>query len=98
MFFFCVEKHRLDLTSYSSPLYSTDMSPFCIQPRLAEALQAGDHQDGVSSPTGTQFDFSPSNLEQLQEEDQETFRYLQGLDFLFIVPPHQGCKRASRVC
>ncbi|XP_049447196.1 rho guanine nucleotide exchange factor 12-like isoform X1 [Epinephelus fuscoguttatus] len=51
----------------------SNMSPFCIQPRLGEGLQPGDHQDGVSSPTGTQFDFSPSNLEQLQEEDQENF-------------------------
>ncbi|KAL7389784.1 hypothetical protein ABVT39_009758 [Epinephelus coioides] len=52
----------------------SNMSPFCIQPRLGEGLQPGDHQDGISSPTGTQFDFSPSNLEQLQEEDQENFR------------------------
>lgn len=61
------------------------MSPFCTQPRPGEGLQSGDHQDCVSSPTSTQFDFSPSNLEQLQEEDQETFRYLQGLDLL--TPP-----------
>ncbi|XP_041807971.1 rho guanine nucleotide exchange factor 12-like isoform X3 [Chelmon rostratus] len=51
----------------------SNVSPFCIQPRLGEGLQAGDHQDGISSPTSTQFDFSPSNLEQLQEEDQEAF-------------------------
>ncbi|KAM8742308.1 rho guanine nucleotide exchange factor 12 isoform 2-T2 [Acanthopagrus schlegelii] len=49
-----------------------NVSPFCLQSRPAEGLQSGDHQDRVSSPT--QFDFSPSNLEQLQEEDQETFR------------------------
>lgn len=60
--------------------FHTDVSPFCIQPRLSEGLQSGDHQDGVCSPTNTQFDFSPSNLEQLQEEDQDTFRYLQGWD------------------
>ncbi|XP_030292901.1 rho guanine nucleotide exchange factor 12 isoform X2 [Sparus aurata] len=49
----------------------SNVSPFCLQSRPAEGLQSGDHQDRVSSPT--QFDFSPSNLEQLQEEDQETF-------------------------
>ncbi|XP_042354719.1 rho guanine nucleotide exchange factor 12-like [Plectropomus leopardus] len=52
----------------------SNLSPFCIQPRPGEGLQSGDHQDGVCSPTSTQFDFSPSNLEQLHEEDQETFR------------------------
>ncbi|XP_044077360.1 rho guanine nucleotide exchange factor 12-like isoform X2 [Siniperca chuatsi] len=52
----------------------SNVSPFCIHPRLGEGLQSSDHQDGVSSPTSTQFDFSPSNLEQLQEQDQETFR------------------------
>ncbi|XP_051257369.1 rho guanine nucleotide exchange factor 12 isoform X2 [Dicentrarchus labrax] len=50
----------------------SNVSPFCIQPRLSEGLQSGDHQEGVSSPT--QFDFSPSNLEQSPEEDQDTFR------------------------
>lgn len=55
----------------------SNMSPFCIQPRLGDGLQPGDHQDGVSSPTGTQFDFSPSNLEQLQEEDQENFSRME---------------------
>lgn len=78
-----VAEVRLDSLTYCTALLSTDMSPFCIQPRLGEGLQSGDHQDGVSSPTCTQFDFSPSNLEQLQEEDQENFRYLQDLDFLF---------------
>uniref|UniRef100_A0A4W6D5U3 Rho guanine nucleotide exchange factor (GEF) 12b n=1 Tax=Lates calcarifer TaxID=8187 RepID=A0A4W6D5U3_LATCA len=48
-----------------------DASPFSIQPRLSEGLQSGDQQDSVFSPTSTQFDFSPSNLEQLQEEDQD---------------------------
>uniref|UniRef100_A0A8D3DX39 Rho guanine nucleotide exchange factor 12-like n=1 Tax=Scophthalmus maximus TaxID=52904 RepID=A0A8D3DX39_SCOMX len=33
----------------------------------------GEQQDAVFSAVGTQFDFSPSNLEQLQEEEQETF-------------------------
>ncbi|XP_076606817.1 rho guanine nucleotide exchange factor 12 isoform X2 [Chaetodon auriga] len=55
----------------------SNVSPFCVQPRLAEGLQSGDHQDSVSSPTSTQFDFSPSNLEQLQEEDQETFSRME---------------------
>uniref|UniRef100_A0A4W6D510 Rho guanine nucleotide exchange factor (GEF) 12b n=1 Tax=Lates calcarifer TaxID=8187 RepID=A0A4W6D510_LATCA len=59
-------------------------SPFSIQPRLSEGLQSGDQQDSVFSPTSTQFDFSPSNLEQLQEEDQDAFRYLQGLVFLLM--------------
>ncbi|XP_070699506.1 rho guanine nucleotide exchange factor 12-like [Pempheris klunzingeri] len=52
----------------------SNVSPFCIQPRPGEGLQPADHQDAVSSPTSTQFDFNPSNLEQLQEEDQETLR------------------------
>ncbi|XP_040006687.1 rho guanine nucleotide exchange factor 12-like isoform X2 [Xiphias gladius] len=52
----------------------SNMSPFSIQPRLGESPQSGDQQESVFSPTGTQFDFSPSNLEQLQEEDQEAFR------------------------
>ncbi|XP_041657068.1 rho guanine nucleotide exchange factor 12 [Cheilinus undulatus] len=79
----------LSLPSTTSPIHSSptgpasdtsghdsdsNVSPFCIQPRLSDGLQTGDHQDGVSSPFSTQFDFSPSNLEQLQEEDQENFR------------------------
>ncbi|KAM9846903.1 rho guanine nucleotide exchange factor 12 [Aulostomus maculatus] len=51
-----------------------NLSPFSLQLRPGEGLVSGDHQDGVSSPTGTQFDFSPSNVEQLQEEYQEPFR------------------------
>lgn len=54
-------------------MYSADISPFCIQLKMAEGLQSGDHQEGISSSTCTQFDFSPTNLEQLQEDDQETF-------------------------
>lgn len=50
------------------------MSPFCIQLKMGEGLQSGDHQEGISGSTCTQFDFSPTNLEQLQEDDQETFR------------------------
>ena len=69
-------QHRSDLTVFA--LSSPDVSPFCLQSRPAEGLQSGDHQDRVSSPT--QFDFSPSNLEQLQEEDQETFRCLFNTD------------------
>ncbi|XP_051257370.1 rho guanine nucleotide exchange factor 12 isoform X3 [Dicentrarchus labrax] len=53
----------------------SNVSPFCIQPRLSEGLQSGDHQEGVSSPT--QFDFSPSNLEQSPEEDQDTFSRME---------------------
>ncbi|KAM3601444.1 uncharacterized protein V6R79_013030 [Siganus canaliculatus] len=55
----------------------SNVSPFCLQPRVGEGLPAGEHQDGVSSPISTQFDFGPSNLEQLQEEDQEAFRMEQ---------------------
>ncbi|XP_034745196.1 rho guanine nucleotide exchange factor 12-like isoform X3 [Etheostoma cragini] len=55
----------------------SNVSPFCVPPRPGEGLQHGDHHDGVSSPTSTQFDFSPSNLEQLQEEDQETFSRME---------------------
>ncbi|XP_051793608.1 rho guanine nucleotide exchange factor 12 isoform X2 [Acanthochromis polyacanthus] len=51
----------------------SNVSPFNNQLKLTEGLQSGDHQDGVSNPTGTQFDFSPSNMEQ-REEDQEVFR------------------------
>ncbi|XP_068457060.1 rho guanine nucleotide exchange factor 12-like [Clinocottus analis] len=54
----------------------SNLSPFCLQLRPADGLQAGDQQD-VSSPTSTQFDFSPSNLEQLQEEEQETFSRME---------------------
>uniref|UniRef100_UPI0037E7B79D rho guanine nucleotide exchange factor 12 isoform X2 n=1 Tax=Semicossyphus pulcher TaxID=241346 RepID=UPI0037E7B79D len=79
----------VSLPSTTSPIHSSptglasdtsgqdsdsNLSPFCIQPKPGEGLQPGDHQDSVSSPTSTQFDFSPSNLEQLQEEDQEAFR------------------------
>ncbi|XP_035522363.1 rho guanine nucleotide exchange factor 12 isoform X2 [Morone saxatilis] len=53
----------------------SNVSPFCIQPRLSECLHSGDHQDGVSSPT--QFDFSPSNLEHSQEEDQDAFSRME---------------------
>ncbi|XP_028276713.1 rho guanine nucleotide exchange factor 12 isoform X2 [Parambassis ranga] len=51
----------------------SNLSPFCIPARLSDGLQSGDHQDGVPCPTSTQFDFSPSNLEQ-REEDQDAFR------------------------
>ncbi|XP_069002013.1 rho guanine nucleotide exchange factor 12 isoform X3 [Embiotoca jacksoni] len=51
----------------------SSVSPFCLQVRPSEGLQPGDHQDVVPSPTSTQFDFGPSNLEQ-RDEDQEPFR------------------------
>lgn len=54
-------------------MYSADISPFCIQLKMGEGVQSGDHQEGISSSTCTQFDFSPTNLEHLQEDDQETF-------------------------
>ncbi|KAM9781338.1 rho guanine nucleotide exchange factor 12 isoform X2 [Syngnathus typhle] len=53
----------------------SNMSPFCTQPRAGELLMCGERQDGACSPTAMQFDFSPSNLEHLQEEgDQDNFR------------------------
>ncbi|KAM6907913.1 rho guanine nucleotide exchange factor 12-like [Xenentodon cancila] len=51
-----------------------NVSPFGIQPRLGDGLLSGDPQDGLSGPSGTQFDFSSSNLEQ-QDGDQEAFRF-----------------------
>uniref|UniRef100_A0A665U9A7 Rho guanine nucleotide exchange factor (GEF) 12b n=1 Tax=Echeneis naucrates TaxID=173247 RepID=A0A665U9A7_ECHNA len=55
----------------------SNLSPFPMPSRLGDGLQAGEQQDGVFVPTGTQFDFSPSNLDQLQEEDQETFSRME---------------------
>ncbi|XP_057676470.1 rho guanine nucleotide exchange factor 12 isoform X2 [Corythoichthys intestinalis] len=54
----------------------TNLSPFCVQPRVGEvAAFAGDPQDGVCCHSGTQFDFTPSNLDHLQEEgDHDAFR------------------------
>ncbi|XP_047463106.1 rho guanine nucleotide exchange factor 12-like isoform X2 [Mugil cephalus] len=54
----------------------SNVSPFCIQPRLSDGPQSNDHQDAVFSPTSTQFDFSPSNLEP-REEDQEAFSRME---------------------
>ncbi|KAM4726960.1 rho guanine nucleotide exchange factor 12 [Anableps anableps] len=51
----------------------SSVSPSCIQPRLSDGLQSGEHQDGPSSPTSTQFDFSPSTLDH-REDDQDAFR------------------------
>ncbi|XP_041864147.1 rho guanine nucleotide exchange factor 12-like [Melanotaenia boesemani] len=53
-----------------------NLSPFCVQPRLSDGLSSGDHQDSLSSPTSTLFDFSPSNLEQ-RDEDQEAFSRME---------------------
>ncbi|XP_067347892.1 rho guanine nucleotide exchange factor 12 isoform X2 [Channa argus] len=55
----------------------SNLSPFCIQTKLGEGPQPGEQQDSVFSPTSTQFDFIPYNLEQLQEEDQETFSKME---------------------
>ncbi|MEQ2165559.1 hypothetical protein GOODEAATRI_018156, partial [Goodea atripinnis] len=62
-------------SSSDSTGHETDssVSPFCIQPRLSDGVQSGEHQDGLSSPTSSQFDFGPSNLDH-REEDQEAFR------------------------
>ncbi|PWA24358.1 hypothetical protein CCH79_00011927 [Gambusia affinis] len=51
----------------------SSVSPFCIQSRLSDALQSAEHQDGLSSPISTQFDFSPSSLDH-REDDQDAFR------------------------
>ncbi|KAK2828410.1 hypothetical protein Q5P01_019444 [Channa striata] len=51
-----------------------NMSPF--QPKLGDGPHTGDQQDSVFSPT-TQFEFISYNLEQLQEEDQETFSRME---------------------
>uniref|UniRef100_A0A7N5ZSN9 Rho guanine nucleotide exchange factor (GEF) 12b n=1 Tax=Anabas testudineus TaxID=64144 RepID=A0A7N5ZSN9_ANATE len=62
---------KIKVQSHYLSIYPSNVSPFSIQPKLSESLQPGDHHDNVFSPTSTQFDFSPCNLE--QEEDQETF-------------------------
>ncbi|XP_030602173.1 rho guanine nucleotide exchange factor 12 isoform X2 [Archocentrus centrarchus] len=51
----------------------SNVSPFCVQPRPGDSLQSADNHDGVSGPTNTHFDFSPSTVKQ-REEDQEAFR------------------------
>ncbi|XP_032433114.1 rho guanine nucleotide exchange factor 12 isoform X3 [Xiphophorus hellerii] len=51
----------------------TSVSPFCIQSRLSDGLQAAEHQDSLSSPISTQFDFSPSIVDH-REDDQDAFR------------------------
>ncbi|XP_071388987.1 rho guanine nucleotide exchange factor 12-like [Centroberyx affinis] len=56
----------------------SSFTPTAVQPRLGEGLQPADHQDGVTTPTSTQFDFSPSTLDQLQEDDQETGSRMDG--------------------
>uniref|UniRef100_A0A8D3DQ13 Rho guanine nucleotide exchange factor 12 n=1 Tax=Scophthalmus maximus TaxID=52904 RepID=A0A8D3DQ13_SCOMX len=55
--------HVLPSPTHGSPAGQASDGPPC-----------GEQQDAVFSAVGTQFDFSPSNLEQLQEEEQETFR------------------------
>ncbi|MEQ2284254.1 hypothetical protein AMECASPLE_019716, partial [Ameca splendens] len=65
-------------SSSDSTGHETDssVSPFCIQPRLSDGVQSGEHQDGLSSPTSSQFDFGPSNLDH-REEDQEAFSRME---------------------
>uniref|UniRef100_A0A8D3D500 Rho guanine nucleotide exchange factor 12-like n=1 Tax=Scophthalmus maximus TaxID=52904 RepID=A0A8D3D500_SCOMX len=55
----------------------SNLSPFSVPPRPGEGPPCGEQQDAVFSAVGTQFDFSPSNLEQLQEEEQETFSRME---------------------
>ncbi|KAM9729106.1 rho guanine nucleotide exchange factor 12 isoform 2-T2 [Menidia menidia] len=54
----------------SGPEADPNVSPLCVQPRLSDGVQSGDSHDSLPSPGSPQFDFSPSSLEQ-QEEDQE---------------------------
>ncbi|XP_038164664.1 rho guanine nucleotide exchange factor 12-like [Cyprinodon tularosa] len=51
----------------------SSVSPVCVQPRLSDGVPSGEHQEGLSSPTSIHFDFSPSNLDH-REEDQEVLR------------------------
>uniref|UniRef100_A0A3B5MML9 Rho guanine nucleotide exchange factor (GEF) 12b n=1 Tax=Xiphophorus couchianus TaxID=32473 RepID=A0A3B5MML9_9TELE len=51
-------------------LFHAGVSPFCIQSRLSDGLQAAEHQDSLSSPISTQFDFSPSSVDH-REDDQD---------------------------
>ncbi|CAG5870380.1 unnamed protein product [Menidia menidia] len=59
----------------SGPEADPNVSPLCVQPRLSDGVQSGDSHDSLPSPGSPQFDFSPSSLEQ-QEEDQEAIGYL----------------------
>ncbi|XP_029957008.1 rho guanine nucleotide exchange factor 12-like isoform X2 [Salarias fasciatus] len=61
--------HASDASGQES---DSNLSPFCVQPRPGDAPPSADHQD-ASGPAGTQFDFSPSGLEQ-REDDQDAFR------------------------
>lgn len=79
--------HLLPLTSspptHSSPMGHTpdssghdsdyNLSPQPLQSRLSEGPESGENQEGLPTTPSTQFDFSPSNVEQLQEEDHEMF-------------------------
>lgn len=68
--------YTLSLCLLTRPGRSADLSPFCLPPRGGEGPLVVEPQDGVCLPAGTQFDFNPSNLEQLQEEDHDSIRYL----------------------
>uniref|UniRef100_A0A096LUE6 Rho guanine nucleotide exchange factor (GEF) 12b n=1 Tax=Poecilia formosa TaxID=48698 RepID=A0A096LUE6_POEFO len=74
-----------DLTGQETDSIHAGVSPFCIQSRLSDGLQAGEHQDGLSSPISTQFDFSPSGLDH-REDDQDAFRSILSGNRMEIQP------------
>uniref|UniRef100_A0A096MFE0 Rho guanine nucleotide exchange factor (GEF) 12b n=1 Tax=Poecilia formosa TaxID=48698 RepID=A0A096MFE0_POEFO len=69
-----------DLTGQET---DSSVSPFCIQSRLSDGLQAGEHQDGLSSPISTQFDFSPSGLDH-REDDQDAFSFKETFEYHYF--------------
>lgn len=50
-----------------------NVSPLAPGPRQCEGHQSAETPEGPSFSTGSPFDFSPSNTEHLQEEDQDAF-------------------------
>ena len=52
------------------------LPPSSALPRLSEGVHLGDTLDGMSHPTSTHFDFSSCTLDQLQEEERESDRYV----------------------
>ncbi|XP_015243368.1 PREDICTED: rho guanine nucleotide exchange factor 12-like [Cyprinodon variegatus] len=60
----------------------SSVSPVCVQPRLSDGVPSGEHQEGLSSPTSIHFDFSPSNLDH-REEDQDVLSHLDNQSELF---------------
>lgn len=59
-----------------------NVSPLSSGPRLSEGPQSAETPEGLPSPLSPQFDFSPPNVEHLQEEDQEALSRGAGADVL----------------